>query len=349
MSSRLASLAAELANQLRNQLQRSELGRTLAQARAELARGRNPQRLLKAAEAMAGRGGLSRLLTSTQISQVVARAKKEARSSGNEAGFREIVANLGPVGQLVEQLVGAGSGTRRQGEREILRGILGEFGFSTDVGRSTLEAMGFKVAGKPKPKPELPKTTKRGTPRKVLDVDFGGGKKRRFKIDSPVITGDMVKVTSSNVHSIGFDIDWNNPRSGTLKVRFLGGGSGPGMFGRVGPGPLYHYHDVPTEMFEDFMRSASKGGWVWDELRIRGTVSGRQFEYNLAGTGPTGYVPRQATLRRKDQEWFMQREFADESGQIRRSRLPNQFVKFYRPDTGAPNRGAPNRGKGRRP
>jgi hypothetical protein len=42
------------------------------------------------------------------------------------------------------------------------------------------------------------------------------------------------------------------------------------------------------------MSAPSKGGWVWDHLRIRGTVSGHQKDYELAGI-VGGYVPRKAT------------------------------------------------------
>jgi hypothetical protein len=38
------------------------------------------------------------------------------------------------------------------------------------------------------------------------------------------------------------------------------------------------------------------GSWVWDALRIRGTVSGHQKDYELVGI-MGNYVPRKATVR----------------------------------------------------
>lgn len=112
----------------------------------------------------------------------------------------------------------------------------------------------------------------------------------------------MVRVQSSNVHSIGYD-----ESNGTLMVRYLAPvlSKGPGGVKIIGKsnsaGPLYHYFDVPPKLWKSFQTASSKGVWVWDNLRIRGTVAGHKYDYRLvSGTvGSSGfrqtYIPRRAT------------------------------------------------------
>lgn len=134
---------------------------------------------------------------------------------------------------------------------------------------------------------------------------------------------------SSNVYAIGYTED-----TLTMRVEYLAasvsveslrgrGHSGPNrvrgalhktvLRARHGPGPLYDYHGVPPEVFISIHNSASKGTAIWDELRVRGTVYGHQFDYELVaaskslvlsqaafGFGPprrvgtVTYVPRKA-------------------------------------------------------
>ncbi len=100
--------------------------------------------------------------------------------------------------------------------------------------------------------------------------------------DHPLVTGDMVSVDSSNVHTIGYDLEHH-----LLYVRYLDAA------GRAGP--LYGYHDVTPDEFLDFLDAPSKGQWVWSHLRERGTVAGYKKPYFLAGIA-RGYVPRHAVL-----------------------------------------------------
>lgn len=100
--------------------------------------------------------------------------------------------------------------------------------------------------------------------------------------DHPLVTGEMVPVESSNVHSIGYDLD-----RAMLYVRYLDDG--------VSAGPLYGYHDVTPSEFLQFLDAASKGRWVWDRLRERGTIAGYKKPYFLAGV-TRGHIPRHAVL-----------------------------------------------------
>jgi KTSC domain len=154
----------------------------------------------------------------------------------------------------------------------------------------------------------------------------------------------MIPVTSSNVHSIGFRLDPNDSfddlqsSKGTLLIRFLADTKGGK---RTSPGALYEYHDVPARVFQEFRRAASKGGFVWDNVRVRGTVSGHKYSYDLAEI-VNGYVPRQAGLKRGQQgEWYLKRRFR-QGDNVFESRLPERQVKLSGPNRAEPNRGVPD-------
>ena len=189
-------------------------------------------------------------------------------------------------------------------------------------------------------------------------IDTGDEKPLRARPDDPVLNFRMVPVTSSNVHSIGFLIDPDSGfpmgTKGSLFVRFLGGRGKE----RSGPGPMYEYFDFPAMDFKRFLRANSKGKFIWDEIRVRGTASGHRYRYDLVDVVDE-YVPRQAGLKRgQSGEWYMTRRFRDSTGQVLTSRLPEQQVKVSGPNPaagpgagsmqlkrGTPNRGRPNRGK----
>lgn len=69
------------------------------------------------------------------------------------------------------------------------------------------------------------------------------------------------------------------------------------------PGPMYAYFDVPVGVFGRLRDASSAGTAVWDELRMRGSVFGHQFQYSLVDAPTTAgdggeeahYVPRRAT------------------------------------------------------
>lgn len=184
-----------------------------------------------------------------------------------------------------------------------------------------------------------------------------GMQSRQYDSDDPVFSGEMVPVDSSNVHSIGYIFNAANPTQGTLKVRYLQ--DKPGSHGKKsGPGPLYYYSPINPAVFDSFVQAASKGRFVWDRLRIRGTVSGHRVPYELKGI-VNGYVPRKAT-RYGQNEYFIGRRIHVQSqttGERRHftSSLPDEFVQnlganrrgpnFPAPPRGTPNRGRPNRGR----
>ena len=178
------------------------------------------------------------------------------------------------------------------------------------------------------------------------------GYHRILNQDDPVLTGRMQLVTkSSNVHSIGFDFNFDLPLKSKLIIRYKQKNRKTGS-GQVG-GPTYEYISVHPDWFTDLVNFDSKGKWVWDQLRIRGSVAGHQYPYNLIRAAQ-GYLPRRAMVRKGIQR-LVQRERLTERGDMLRSPLPNQTLGRYSPSAHRPNvgnmdrgrleRGTPNRGR----
>lgn len=172
---------------------------------------------------------------------------------------------------------------------------------------------------------------RRGIGRRTTIDRENQGERTRVNNNDPLFTGEMIPVDSSNVHSIGFlleGVEQGQPSQGailhtlkgTLLVRYLAT-RGDGI--RSGPGPLYEYQDVPATLFMDFQRASSKGIWVWDHLRVRGTVAGHRYAYNFAGSEDSN-IPRQAALRRgQTGQHFIRRTFLGHQSQLADRRVTN--------------------------
>lgn len=277
---------------------------------------------------------------------------------------------LGPFGQVLRTLIGPLKENKGALQESLgaATSLLRAFGFEVlappgrgetpanlDRMAELLRQHGYKVekdaAGKPgigaqtEPQPrKLPGGITRPLRRKTVDFPLPDGGTKRIRTDDPLFTGELVRVQSSNVHSIGFVLNPNNPQSGTLRVRFW---QQAGKDKARTAGPLYEYYHVDSELFLRFKRAGSPGGFVWDELRQRGTVSGHQYDYRLKGISG-GYVPRKATFgafvdpATGVMSWgesFKSRRFTTRGGKTFRSSLPEQRVSFLQ--TGAPNTGMP--------
>lgn len=162
---------------------------------------------------------------------------------------------------------------------------------------------------------------------------------------------------SSNVFSFGFDNQSHSlfvrfkdaPKdtgksAGGFKITAVHGASGAGRPHQ--PGALYLYHNVPARLFLTFLDASSKGGWVWDKLRIRGTVSGHRFDYALVGV-QGGYVPRKATLTPQGEAYIPRTIFTDKGNSLSSS-LPEQLVRPLQPIGRPPNDGRGGLGGRRR-
>jgi hypothetical protein len=166
------------------------------------------------------------------------------------------------------------------------------------------------------------------------------GRTQRFPANHPLVTGDMVAPGtslggghhSSSVHSFGYDLE-----NRYLYVRFYADTKSDAA------GPLYRYFDVAPAQFLSLLRAGSKGDWVWDHLRVRGSAAAHQKQYQLVGI-TRGYVPRKATLL-KAGEFLVPRTVHVGGGRFVTSNRPYAKVSpFLRglPNTGRPK--PPNRG-----
>ncbi len=179
--------------------------------------------------------------------------------------------------------------------------------------------------------------------RKTVDVNMGGGRvgpvvNRRFPKDHPIVTGDMIETPqSSNVYSFGYDLDVH-----TLYVRFKDRAKERPRPHR--PGPIYAYYNIPPELFLGMMKASSKGGFIWDKFRVRGTVSGHQVDYSLVGI-QGGYAARKATMTPRGEAYVPRTVYTDEGERVD-SQLGFEYVRRQPLGrNGAPPE--PNRGRGR--
>ena len=170
------------------------------------------------------------------------------------------------------------------------------------------------------------------------------GFRGRYNQDDYEITGEMMPVTSSCVHSIGFQMNMENPARSLLLVRYLQGPKDSKTMG-----PLYGYKNVHPKLLRQFVVANRKGIFVWDELRIRGSVAGHQYAYTLMGV-VGGNIPRRARIFNNVQYLIRRTKTEDATGKTVHSHLQSKRIGPYRPtsnrpNTGNPNRNTPNRGR----
>lgn len=169
-----------------------------------------------------------------------------------------------------------------------------------------------------------------------LGVSFSGPDDPRREW---LFQGKFLKVQSRNVYAIAYSIATRE-----LYVQYLFWA--PGMEQHSGPGPVYRYERIEPSLALTAYDAASKGVWIWDNLRIRGTFAGHQFPYSLFHVA-NDYVPRRATFMLGG-EWFVPRDFyAKSEGKWKpvRSSLPLAPVHWRGEDaspfTGRPDNGSP--------
>jgi len=263
--------------------------------------------------------------------------------------WKSLLSKLGPLGQIIDSLLrpnGESLAPSVQHELQAAQQLLESFGYAVGEPGKALNDHpllgGSSGTGKvrekvdERPGTQKPEANPGGSSRPPRDrsgvsAPSPAGNDQPDSSEQPDVTVSptgtliegMIPVRSSNVHSIGYEWNPQNAQApGNLLVRFLGGtGSN-----RTGKGPLYRYFDVPRNVFVAFKQASSKGKFVWDDLRVRGSMTGHQYAYDLAGTGDTDYVPRQVGLKRGAAgEHYLNRNFAG-----RRSTLPEQQIRGSR-------------------
>mgnify|MGYP000545344896 CR=1 FL=1 len=323
----------ELRRQAQAAFSRSRLGQ-LARACSST----SPQQMARLAQrlkAASGRGAraLVQAAIGSELGPLVALVARYSRGGQMGQVIREFLKALGPVGELLEWLAYPATGAKPPSglPREIATAIrfLESFGYlvaapdqAAEVAKQYLESLGYEVvergATRPRPSGLQPEPG-----RKTVDVELSTGQVRRLRPDHPLVTGEMVRVESSNVYQIGYDL-----RSRSLYVRYWQSYREEGRVKGREPGPLYRYYNVPPEMFLDFLKATSKGGWVWDHLRVRGTVSGHRFDYALVGISGD-YVPRKAMFLPEGEAFVPRRVFT--AGQWLESLYPLEVVRPLKP------------------
>ena len=171
--------------------------------------------------------------------------------------------------------------------------------------------------------------------RRIIEVD-AAGRERLMSADDPIATGKPVTVDSSNVHAVAFELNENRPDRSAMRIQYKQNDKQ----GRKTAGPTYKYHPVKPSMFRSLLRAGSKGSWIWDRLRVRGTVAGFRMPYTLVGIRQ-GHVPRRATTI-GGQQWYIRRTKRQIQPNGRtvthRSNLPSRRVGISRPNVTNPAR-----------
>lgn len=289
-----------------------------------------------------------------------------ARSAGTTGDFRSaaqrraegdllgtLTAHLGArlggiIGAMVRPQGTAVGNASIQAELAVAAALLESFGWQVTQPRADPAA---ERAPSERPEWMRPREAPRETEYEYRREHGGnvpfGSPTQGYPEDDPVMTGEMILVRSSNVHSIGYRWNRQEPSKGTLIVRFLEGSGDE----RTEAGPTYAYYDVHPGVFQAFRQAASKGKFVWDRLRLRGSVTGHQFAYKLIGVAKSGYVPRQAK-RYGNTDYFVRRQVQGaRTGQTYSSARPDQRVGpvgARRPGAASAYRGQrtePNRGR----
>jgi len=118
----------------------------------------------------------------------------------------------------------------------------------------------------------------------------GGGQLSQDQLDDFLHFGEWLPVQSSNVEEAQYDMPTHQ-----LTVKFS-------------DGSIYQYQEVSMVEATSFAQSGSKGGWVWDNLRVRGTIYGHKKPYVFL-SGPS----------RKGRGWMKTRATRKKHGRIPRS------------------------------
>lgn len=227
---------------------------------------------------------------SGQPSQYGMRSLKSAITSA-------VTKKLGDVGQLLSALF------RPFGAKSVSEEVAAAV-------EAEMRKMGQQVQ-EPQPLPVRPPVPGIGG-RQPAEIDDW----RYEQNDPPILEGPFL-VKSSNVYSIAFEFV-NGTSLGNLIVTFLGGDSK----NRHGAGASYRYKGITHFQFEDFLTAASAGGWVWDHLRLRGSVVGHQVDFEIVSKGNLASVPRASQIKRGQVGSF----FSPRTLNGERSALPERHI-----------------------
>lgn len=95
-------------------------------------------------------------------------------------------------------------------------------------------------------------------------------------------------------------------------------------------GSVYQYEPVRREMALDLLRAGSKGIWIWDHLRVRGTVFGFQVPYSfLDGPSTVKRVWHEGVFGERDKKGrYLSKRAAGEASRKRHGAIPPSGEPF---------------------
>ncbi len=152
----------------------------------------------------------------------------------------------------------------------------------------------------------MPPAMEPGVQGTTADIGRPGARAVSAFRTTDVFSNEIQTPQSSNVYSFAYDKE-----EGSLFVTFKAAGKKDSRGHRPHVrGAMYVYggklRPVPPVVYGDMVHRSSKGGVVWDRLRVRGTIWGHQYPYRLV-TGDLNhpgfqdrrepYVPRKATRK----------------------------------------------------
>lgn len=219
--------------------------------------------------------------------------------------MQKILGKLGPIGRVIESIAGIfadGRRPRRTGDnrREVLEAL-------AQLERSGLrfDESGQLVPAESAPEPPRARQLRSGTvdegPETLVDTRLRATSDPadpRFNADNGMSPW-ILTPQSSNVYAFAYDY-----MASLLYVVYKATERGKKL---NAPGPTYSYggakRPFPARSFDRLRTAASKGKFIWNEIRVRGTVWGHQYPYTLVSaswsTAEFGdrYVPRKATKK----------------------------------------------------
>lgn len=261
-------------------------------------------------------GRVLREAAGTTFGELVGAVKKYGKGEGGSGeDVRAFLEGLGPAGKMLGALVsdqGADVGmTETLGQAlgasikvlqrfgfemlppKGLRGRAGDAGMERAIQAASqfLEDLGYTVSGPGK----APRAQPTGAPWEEEGAAAlprpAGPEAETSTTGAELLAGEqcppleMNRDTDSNVYAYGYIAAYEQ-----LYVQYRWK-SRDGQ--RTGMGSVYKYLHVKPDEYQSLREASSKGSWVWDTLRERGTVVGHRKPYFLVAIAG-GYVPRQA-------------------------------------------------------
>jgi hypothetical protein len=253
-------------------------------------------------------------LRGTLAGQFMDDVDRYARGGATGSILGKVLGQLGPVGKAISFIFGRETDKSRDVNPASIKSaidLLNSLGYNVAPPATGTGGTGKppKAPGKaPTSPPQRTGTGGRSTSQPPPQAQPQGPQPPTGRFVSDQYIPMQLVAGSSNVYAIGY-----NPDTRTCRVQYLasavfadaikgrghkGRKRARGTLGRTvsrkrsGPGPVYDYHNVPPGIFKRLQAASSKGKAIWDNLRIRGTVYGHQYDYTLAAASVVDVIQR---------------------------------------------------------